>query len=219
MYIICPACQARYRFDEAKLGDRTRARTRCTRCGGPIDIVNPRFLSPDVTLPPGPMEAGPARNAAGAPPQATGLPTTEKTQPTMLRPRTLEDDDPLASRGPRPETGPLPSRGESPALPPDKRLSLAVLQGSSTGQIHALTRPRVVIGRRGGGADIELDDPEISRHHASLEVHGEEVVLRDLGSTNGTFVDYERVEEYALQNQMEFRVGSHVMMLIVTSVD
>ena len=33
MIIICPSCQARYKFDEAKLGDRPRAKTRCAKCG------------------------------------------------------------------------------------------------------------------------------------------------------------------------------------------
>ena len=42
MIVVCPSCQSRYRFDEAKLGDRPRATTRCAKCGGAIEIENVR---------------------------------------------------------------------------------------------------------------------------------------------------------------------------------
>ena len=64
-----------------------------------------------------------------------------------------------------------------------------------------------------------LDDPEASRLHAAVEVLGEQAILRDLGSTNGTFVELERVEQKMLSNHMEFRIGSHVLMFIVTDVE
>ena len=44
-------------------------------------------------------------------------------------------------------------------------------------------------------------------------------MLRDLGSTNGTFVELDRIEQQVLTNQMEFRIGSHVLMFIVTEVE
>ena len=66
---------------------------------------------------------------------------------------------------------------------------------------------------------MNLDDPEASRQHAALEILGETAVLRDLGSTNGTFIDIDRIEQHQLTNQMEFRIGSHVLMFIVTEVE
>jgi S-DNA-T family DNA segregation ATPase FtsK/SpoIIIE len=65
--------------------------------------------------------------------------------------------------------------------------------------------------------DLALDDPELSRQHAALEVRGEEVTLHDLGSTNGTLVGEQPVSEAPLENQMEFTVGASTLMLIVTS--
>ncbi len=41
MIIVCPSCQARYKFDETRLGDRPRARTKCAKCGSAIEIENP----------------------------------------------------------------------------------------------------------------------------------------------------------------------------------
>ena len=43
--------------------------------------------------------------------------------------------------------------------------------------------------------DIFLQDPSVSRIHASLEKSGEDWYLRDRGSTNGTFLDGLRLEE------------------------
>jgi pSer/pThr/pTyr-binding forkhead associated (FHA) protein len=102
-------------------------------------------------------------------------------------------------------------------LPTDKRFSLAVIQGSATGQIFQVAKTRTLIGR--SGADINLDDPEASRQHAALEIVGDVAILRDLGSTNGTWIDLERIEQQQLSNQQEFRIGSHVLMFIVTEVE
>ena len=38
MIISCSSCGARYKFDEAKLGDRPKAKTKCAKCGATIDI-------------------------------------------------------------------------------------------------------------------------------------------------------------------------------------
>jgi pSer/pThr/pTyr-binding forkhead associated (FHA) protein len=73
------------------------------------------------------------------------------------------------------------------------------------------------VGR--SGSDINLDDPEASRQHAALEIVGDVAILRDLGSTNGTWIELDRVEQHELSNQQEFRIGSHVLMFIVTDVD
>jgi hypothetical protein len=134
------------------------------------------------------------------------------------------DDEPTTER-PRPSTadpaGTLTGRDLHKAgiieLPKDKRFSLAVIQGAATGQIFPITKTRTSIGR--AGQDVNLDDPEASRQHAVLEVLGETAILRDLDSTNGTFVDLERIQQQVLGNQMEFRIGSHVLMFIVTDVE
>jgi hypothetical protein len=102
-------------------------------------------------------------------------------------------------------------------LPKDKRYSLAVIQGAATGNIFPISKTRTTIGRSGN--DINLDDPEASRQHAIVEIYGERAVLRDLGSTNGTYVEIDRIEHTEIGNQMEFRIGSHVLMFIITEVE
>jgi S-DNA-T family DNA segregation ATPase FtsK/SpoIIIE len=102
-------------------------------------------------------------------------------------------------------------------LPRGKRVSVAILDGGRKGEVIALPRPRIVIGRAGGGAqlDIALPDPQVSRVHALLECYGLRVVLRDLDSTNGTFVDGRRIIEANIDNQGEFRVGQTACLLII----
>jgi len=99
-------------------------------------------------------------------------------------------------------------------LPPDKRYTLEVLDGNEPGHVFTLGKPSISIGRR--GCDVNLDDPEISRHHASIEIHGTNATLRDLGSTNGTYIRGQRVEEGDLEDNSEFRVGTHQLVFHVT---
>ena len=82
---------------------------------------------------------------------------------------------------------------------------LAITSGPASGEVFRLSQPRVVVGRQ--GADIPLNDPEISRHHCLLEVRDKYINLKDLNSTNGTFYDEERVRAAMLQDGSEFRIG------------
>jgi len=209
MIVVCPSCQSRYRFDESKLGDRPKVKTRCSKCGGAIEIENPVFGS--ATLAPDMPEAEPA-----APEPAPPAPVPDPS----LRTQRTPVQSPTAAR---PETGSATVAGGDAhrmgllQLPKDKRFSLAIIQGAATGQIFPITKTRTVIGR--SGADINLDDPEASRQHAALEIIGDVAVLRDLGSTNGTWIELDKVEHQQLSNQQEFRIGSHVLMFIVTEVE
>ena len=107
--------------------------------------------------------------------------------------------------------------GAALRLPEGKRVSLAVVDGPQRGAVFPVREPRVLIGRASGGAGamVELNDAEASRAHAVLEFHGSRVVLRDLGSTNGTFVGASRIVEADLHDGAEFRIGRTRLMLIL----
>jgi len=207
MIIVCPTCQARYKFDESKLGERPKAKTRCAKCGSTIEIENPLLAA--MTLPPGtrPPQAPAPTPPAPAPEPAPGTDTARRaTTPSSteaLAGQTITGKD-------------LHKMGVL-ELPKDKRYSLAVIQGAGTGQIHQINKTRTIIGRT--GADLNLDDAEASRQHAAVEILGENAILRDLGSTNGTFIELDRIQQHVLNNHMEFRIGSHVLMFIVTDVE
>jgi predicted Zn finger-like uncharacterized protein len=213
MIITCPSCQSRYKFDENRLGVRPKVKTRCSKCGGSIEIENP--LLGAFTLPPGNMSPAAEEAPPEPPPSGSGNPIdTQRNIPVTPGPlnRGFEADVGGATI-----TGRDLHKMGAIELPKDKRFSLAVIQGAATGQIYSVTKTRTTIGR--SGSDIDLDDPEASRQHAALEIIGESAILRDLGSTNGTFIDIDRIDQHQLSNQMEFRIGSHVLMFIVTDVE
>ncbi len=99
-------------------------------------------------------------------------------------------------------------------LPAGKAITLSVTAGPVKGLVCPLTRPRVVLGRT--GADIEINDPEVSRWHCAVEVKDDVVRLRDLDSTNGTYFNGERVRAAELEHLSKFRIGSTVVLLTIT---
>ncbi len=73
----------------------------------------------------------------------------------------------------------------------------------------------VVVGRNPAQAGTLLDHPEASREHFRLTVRGNELVVTDLHSTNGTFVNSERLEagaEAAVGDGAEIGVGSAITL-------
>ena len=70
--------------------------------------------------------------------------------------------------------------------------ALLARSGPLAGRRFELEDPEVVLGRE--NAAIALADEETSRRHAAIRVIAGTVVIEDLGSTNGTFVDGRRIE-------------------------
>ena len=94
-------------------------------------------------------------------------------------------------------------------------ITVFVIAGPSLGVKHELTKPRTTIGRVGGGADIQIDDPQASALNSVVSVSKEMVRLYDLDSPSGTFLEDERVEAAGLQHFSEFRIGSTVFMVTI----
>lgn len=66
--------------------------------------------------------------------------------------------------------------------------ALAIVGGPVAGTLHRLDGRPVVIGRH-QSCDVALADPTVSTHHARLEHDGDGLVVTDLGSHNGTWID------------------------------
>ncbi|MFC0675678.1 FhaA domain-containing protein [Brachybacterium hainanense] len=83
-------------------------------------------------------------------------------------------------------------------------------------QQYLLTGAITVIGR-GGDADIILEDTGVSRHHIELRVEADgSLVATDLGSTNGTFVDGERIRTpVALRDRSLIKIGRTRMTVLL----
>jgi two-component system cell cycle response regulator len=86
----------------------------------------------------------------------------------------------------------LSPESKAPSPKRQDRPFLIVIGGGTTGQMYALQENEVIIGRA-RSSTIRLDDDGVSRSHAKLTCHGSEVHIEDLGSANGTFVNWEAV--------------------------
>jgi signal transduction histidine kinase len=91
--------------------------------------------------------------------------------------------------------------------------SLFVIQGRNRGARFELppTAAAVSIGREAGNM-IQLDDHEISRRHAEIRRVGDALVVGDLKSSNGTFVNDVRVERSELDSGDRIRVGRTLLV-------
>ena len=97
------------------------------------------------------------------------------------------------------------------------KAELKVTGGKHAGQVIPLTRHRFIIGR---GEDCQLRpaSEQVSRHHCAFTVDDFTVRLRDLGSTNGTFLNGERIRgEVMLKSGDHVRVGSLNFEVVIPS--
>ncbi len=69
---------------------------------------------------------------------------------------------------------------------------LVVRQGPIPGQIFELTKPEISIGRDISN-DFVINDAEVSRKHAKISLEGDRYKIEDLNSTNGTYIDGQRL--------------------------
>jgi hypothetical protein len=77
---------------------------------------------------------------------------------------------------------------------------------SWNGQRRVLDAARAVLGRS-READVQIDDPNVSRRHAEIVQEGSSFWVVDLGSTNGTEVDGRRVQRHRLEEGTSFTIG------------
>lgn len=89
---------------------------------------------------------------------------------------------------------------------------LVAVRGASPGHTYTLDRDELMIGR-GSDVAISVFDPAVSRNHARIvRVDGEDFVLEDLGSRNGTWVNGERIKKHALRIGDIITVGSNTSL-------
>ncbi|MDP9229002.1 MAG: FHA domain-containing protein, partial [Actinomycetota bacterium] len=69
---------------------------------------------------------------------------------------------------------------------------LVIREGNGAGSEHPLDG-EVVLGREPGSVDLVIDDPGISRRHAAVRALGGSITVEDLGSSNGTYANGERI--------------------------
>lgn len=104
----------------------------------------------------------------------------------------------------------------------ERKPALIIYDGDEIGGLHSLTADVTVIGRT-AGCDIVIPESRVSRRHAIIRrasTGSNDFELVDLGSTNGTFVDGERVTQVVLQRGHKVAIGGRVLKFeMVDSTD
>ncbi|MBA8884958.1 FHA domain-containing protein [Dokdonella fugitiva] len=100
------------------------------------------------------------------------------------------------------------------ALP---RYLLRGVSGATLGKTFAVT-DNAVIGRQ-PDCDIPIPAEEVSRHHARLKVTAEGVLVEDMGSANGTYINDKRTQSGLLKPGEELRLDTVRFLLITPGMD
>ena len=82
---------------------------------------------------------------------------------------------------------------------------------NENGERLIITEQKLSIGRD-KESTMQVVDVEVSRNHAEIRLLNTSFVLIDLQSTNGTFVNGQRVQEHTLQNFDQIKIGSTILL-------
>jgi diguanylate cyclase (GGDEF)-like protein len=97
---------------------------------------------------------------------------------------------------------------------PDLRDScLIVIYGDDLGRRIPLSERPVTVGRS-SRCDVQFDQESVSRNHCRVSVRGDHFTIRDLGSTNGTYVNDELCDEIQLRDGDQIKVGRTILKFI-----
>lgn len=88
---------------------------------------------------------------------------------------------------------------------------LIVKSGRRVGASYPLRKKVINIGRESDN-DIVLDDPKVSRQHAKMKIEGDTFVIYDLASSNGTFVNNQKITNELLHDGDEIKIGDTIFV-------
>jgi pSer/pThr/pTyr-binding forkhead associated (FHA) protein len=91
---------------------------------------------------------------------------------------------------------------------------LVIQNQGMTGRAHELSVDRTTIGRVEDNT-FQIADPSVSSHHCEVHLRGSEVFIRDLNSTNGSFINGNKTEEGVLKPGQVLRLGQVELKLEV----
>lgn len=95
----------------------------------------------------------------------------------------------------------------------EKSFKLSIKRGPDEGKEFLLEEAEIFIGRDTSN-NIVVNDPEVSRRHARLFREGDNYFYEDLGSTNGTFIQEQRITTPTLlKTGMILEIGERVSLL------
>ncbi len=135
---------------------------------------------------------------------------TPSRRPRYIGGVPFNDQNPSASQTVLTEVG----EARSP-VPSSEAGCLIVIYGQEMGRRVRVTTEPLIIGRS-PKCDIQVDQESVSRNHCRIRFEGGEFLVRDLGSTNGTYVNDDVVsEDGRLRHGDQLKVGRTILKFIV----
>ncbi len=97
---------------------------------------------------------------------------------------------------------------------PSSGFALRFISGKYQGGEYPLPSEREIVIGRGGELDIVLVEDMVSRKHAKITTQQGKIIIQDLGSTNGTFVNGEKIKRARLKEGDRVLIGTSILKLI-----
>jgi len=100
-------------------------------------------------------------------------------------------------------------------LPDGMMVMLRVIEGAEPGRGYPLESMPVTLGRD-QMCDVSITDTRMSRQHSMIMYYQPDFYIKDLGSTNGTFVNDKRIKQASIKNGDRIKVGSTTLEFIMS---
>ncbi|WP_053233348.1 DUF4388 domain-containing protein [Sandaracinus amylolyticus] len=111
---------------------------------------------------------------------------------------------------------PVPKVTPPPPTRPAKQYALRFISGKYQGGEFPLPNNKEIVVGRSSELDMVLVEDMVSRRHAKLTVTGDQIFIQDLGSTNGTFVNGEKIKRARLQEGDRILIGTSIIKLVAS---
>jgi pSer/pThr/pTyr-binding forkhead associated (FHA) protein len=97
--------------------------------------------------------------------------------------------------------------------------ALKFISGKYQGGEFPLLPDREIVIGRSSDLDMVLVEDMVSRKHAKISTHAEQLIIQDLGSTNGTFVNGEKIKKARLKEGDRVLIGTSILKVVSGRAD
>src|SRR5262249_37947426 len=103
---------------------------------------------------------------------------------------------------------------QAPKVIPSRQLALRFISGKYQGGEFPLADHKEIVVGRSSDLDMVLVEDMVSRRHARIACNGSQIVIEDLGSTNGTFVNGEKIKRATLKEGDRVLIGTNILKVV-----
>ncbi len=111
---------------------------------------------------------------------------------------------------------PVPKMTPPPPARPAKAFALRFISGKYQGGEFPLPPQGEIVIGRSSELDMVLVEDMVSRRHSKITVATDQIFIQDLGSTNGTFVNGEKIKRARLHEGDRILIGTSIIKLVAT---